>query len=51
MKQWHRIELFTEEFMTCVPSVENDYRVHVRLAIYDYQSCMGCRKSYGKCSL
>jgi hypothetical protein len=27
MKNWYRIEFFTEEFMTCVPSAENDYRV------------------------
>lgn len=25
MKNWYRIEFFTEEFMTCVPSAENDY--------------------------
>lgn len=24
---WYKIEFFTEEFMTCVPSAENDYRV------------------------
>lgn len=24
---WYRIEMFTEEFMTCVPSAEIDYRV------------------------
>lgn len=27
MKNWYRIEFFTEEFMTCIPSAENDYRV------------------------
>lgn len=27
MKNWYRIEFFTEQFMTCVPSAENDYRV------------------------
>ena len=27
MKNWYRIEFFTEEFMTCVPSAENDYCV------------------------
>lgn len=27
MKNWYRIEFFTEEFMTCIPSSENDYRV------------------------
>ena len=25
--RWYRIEFFTEEFMTCVPSAENDYCV------------------------
>lgn len=24
MKNWYRIEFFTEEFLTCVPSAEND---------------------------
>lgn len=27
MKEWYRIEFFTEEFLDCVPSAENDYRV------------------------
>ena len=27
MKNWYRIEFFTEEFLTCVPSAENDYCV------------------------
>lgn len=27
MKNWYRIEFFTEEFMTCAPSAENDYCV------------------------
>lgn len=27
MKNWYRIKFFTEEFMTCMPSAENDYRV------------------------
>ena len=27
MKKWYRIEFFTEEYMTCIPSSENDYRV------------------------
>lgn len=27
MKNWYRIEFFTEEFITCVPSAENDHRV------------------------
>ena len=29
MKNWYRIEMFTEEFMSCVPSAENDYRVYM----------------------
>ena len=27
MKNWYRIEFFTEELMTCITSAENDYRV------------------------
>lgn len=27
MKNWYRIEFFTEEFIGCIPSAENDYRV------------------------
>lgn len=27
MKNWYRIEFFTEEFLTCVSSAENDYCV------------------------
>ena len=27
MKNWYRIEMFTEGFITCVPSAEIDYRV------------------------
>lgn len=27
MKNWYRIEFFTEEFLPCVPSAENDYCV------------------------
>ena len=27
MKNWYRIEFFTKEFMTCVPSAENDHCV------------------------
>ena len=26
-KEWYRIEFFTEEFLTCVPSAENNCRV------------------------
>lgn len=29
MKNWYRIEMFTEGFMSCVPSAENDYRVYM----------------------
>ena len=29
MKNWYRIEMFTEQFMTCIPSAENDYRVYM----------------------
>lgn len=27
MKNWYRIEFFNEEFLTCIPSAENDCRV------------------------
>lgn len=27
MRKWYRIEFFTEEFLTCMPSAENDCRV------------------------
>lgn len=27
MKNWYRIEFFTEEFMTCIPSAENGHRI------------------------
>lgn len=27
MKNWYRIEFFTEQFMTCIPSSEKDHRV------------------------
>lgn len=27
MKNWYRIEMFTQEFLTCAPSAENSCRV------------------------
>ena len=34
MKNLYRIEFFTEEFMTCAPSAENDYRVFMCRRLY-----------------
>lgn len=50
MKNWYRIEFFTEEFLTCVPSAENDYCVFSCERQYtSINRGIGRRKPYGKC--